>query len=125
MKKIVLLLFISTFCLAQQEKDSILKKDLNTIIDLINFQTEHDQFLRNYLIYKTFNTNIIDSVNNLNEEQYKLYVKNKKLDREFLSLFKKDYIVKNDSINTIKIIQIINKYGYPSKSWIFRFDLCQ
>ncbi len=78
MKKNLLFLilgFILTSCYSQKNidiKEKRFEQKIDTIVEELIFSYEYDQALREYLIYKTFDKAVTDSIENLENEKDRL-----------------------------------------------------
>jgi predicted MPP superfamily phosphohydrolase len=111
----LLLTFISLNIFSQSEKDSLLKTDFSKILEELQFMYNYDQATREYLQYQTFDKHITDSLENLNNDlkdnriNY-LPIKSDSLNDKIW----KNYINPMDKLHTERLIEIIDKYGFPS-----------
>lgn len=116
MKNILFLLFIfSTICYSQKEKDSLLINDHISLIKELKMMHDLDQGLRLYDEYGTFDKYAIDSINKFSKEQKNLYLKSNSLSKELSKRFFINYINKVDEENTIRLLELIERYGYMEK----------
>jgi len=105
-----------------QEKDSLLKRDINVIVEILEFIYEYDQTLREYTIYKTFDKSETNRIEGLTDSLSRI----EKTARQFCSDTIKNFIWKTyinpmDSIHTKKLIEITTKYGFPSNERIKKY----
>jgi hypothetical protein len=118
MKKINLILilfFITNIIFAQAEKDSLLKRDIDAIVDELQFMYCYDQAIREYTIYKTFDKHKIDSIENMSDSLREIAMKNIKFYNDTLA--KKiwgNYINPKDAEHTERLLEITKIYGFPS-----------
>ena len=64
--KLTFIFLINFFLLfGQEEKDSLLKKDINSLVQEMEFMYEYDQLMREYIFYKSLNKCFTDSIENL------------------------------------------------------------
>ena len=66
---ILILLLSSNFTFAQADKDSLLAKDADVLIEELRFMHEFDQGFRKYLDYGSFNKSFTDSIERLSKEE--------------------------------------------------------
>ncbi|TVZ26578.1 hypothetical protein JM83_1553 [Gillisia sp. Hel_I_86] len=116
MKKLLLLIcLISAFNInAQTEKDSLLKRDADNIISELRFMYNLDQGIRKYLDYGTLDKHLTDSIESLSEEQLKKAEKELSLTKPVRNEIFKNFLNPIDTLNTDRMIEIIEKYGFPS-----------
>ncbi|RNL68632.1 hypothetical protein ED312_23050 [Sinomicrobium pectinilyticum] len=89
---------------AQADKDSLLKQNADDLIKELKLMYELDQSLRNYVEYSVFKSSS-DSIDMSDIDTLSMKVQNE---------IWKTIINPNDSINTQKMITIIDQYGFPS-----------
>ncbi len=119
---ILILFFVSNTIFAQAEKDSLLKRDINPIVDELQFMYEYDQAMRKYVLYKTFDTYIADSIQSLPDSLMRVTMKSLKFDNDTLAkMIWRSYINEKDAKHTERLIEITKKYGFPSLSRINRY----
>ncbi len=112
---ILILFFIANTIFAQAEKDSLLKHDINSVVDELQFMYGYDQAMREYTIFKTFDKHKTDSIENLPDSLRGIAIKNLKFDNDTLSkMIWENYINPKDAKHTIRLIEITKKYGFPS-----------
>lgn len=111
----ILAFLFSTGMFSQKEKDSLLKSDIEQIISELKFMYDYDQALRKYLDYSTFNRSFIDSIENKPDSISNQIIKSDKVQsKELRDLIWNKYITPFDSIHAKRLIEITNKYGFPS-----------
>lgn len=118
MKKInifVILFFACNAIFAQTEKDSLLKRDINIIVDELQFMFGYDQIMREYINYKTFDKHKTDSIENLPDSLRAVAMRNFEFDNDTLvKMIWRKYINPKDAEHTERLIEITKKYGFPS-----------
>jgi hypothetical protein len=120
--KISPILFIGFFSNAQVEKDSLLKKDILQIFEELKFMYDYDQALREYPMYKTFNKHFTDSIESLPETEVEKYKKENSIQSDNLNEFiHLNYIFPFDKSHTKRLIEITQKYGFPSVKRLNRY----
>lgn len=108
------------------EKNDNFIKDINIIVEELKFMYDLDQSIREYTIFKTFDKCITDSIENLSQEKQREYIVANKFKSDNLSkqIYEK-YIYPIDETNTKRLIELIDKYGFPSLSRIKKHYECQ
>ncbi len=119
---IPILLLFSNFTFAQAVKDSLLAKDANVLIEELRFMHELDQGSRKYLDYGSFNKSFTDSIERLSKEEIKLAEESLKLTKESRSNIWDNFLNPLDSLKAERMIEIIDKYGFPSEKRLRKFS---
>ncbi|HET8804177.1 MAG TPA: hypothetical protein VFM72_06325, partial [Aequorivita sp.] len=116
MKKTIFLFFLvfASLISAQPKKDSLLIKDADKLIEELRFIYELDQSTRKYLEYGTFDKSICDSIESLNTESIKIANKQLSLSQDTKDKIWKSFLSPLDTLKAERMIQIIEKYGFPS-----------
>ncbi|MUV04317.1 hypothetical protein GN157_11410 [Flavobacterium rakeshii] len=119
MKKLFILAFIFYYSLTTAQsiaKDTLLKRDIDLVIEEVKFMYDYDQALREYTLFKTFDKSKTDSIENLESDLTRKYIVENKFKSDTLSkhIFK-NYINHFDDLHTKRIIELTKKYGFPSK----------
>ena len=124
MKKIFILLlfFVSNNTFAQAEKDSLLAQDVDVIIEELRFMRDLDQGARKYLLYGTFNKSITDSIENLSKEEIKMAEESLSLSKASSTEIWDNILSPLDSLKAVRLIEIIDKYGFPSTKRLEKFS---
>jgi len=126
MNKILLITvftFISLNFYSQSNKEELLEKDIEKIVEEIKFMYHYDQATREYLHFQTFDKNITDSIESLSKDirdnriNY-TPVKSDSLKNKIWS----NYINPMDQIHTERMIELTKKYGFPSAQRLKRFS---
>lgn len=123
MKYILLAIFtaFSASSLAQ-DKDSLLKRDINQIVEILEFIYEYDQTLREYTFYKTFDKSETNRIESLSDSLLQVEKKTRQFTSDTIEKFIwKKYINPMDSIHTRILIGITEKYGFPSNDRIKKY----
>ncbi len=119
---VLILFFVSNILFAQAEKDSLLKQDINIIVEELEFMYGYDQTMRKYTDYKTFDTQKIDSIEHLPDSLRTVTMKNIKFSNDTLSkMIFRNYINPKDAEHTERLIEITKKYGFPSLDRIKKY----
>jgi hypothetical protein len=112
---VLFLCFITFPIVAQQNKDSLLKQDVQFIFEELKFMYDYDQALRKYPMYKTFDTHFIDSIEKLPQTEIEKFKKENKIQSDTLDwLIHTNYIQPFDKIHTQRLLEITKKYGFPT-----------
>ena len=102
-----------------QQKDINFEKDIDFIVEELIFMYDTDQALREYTLFKTYNKAVTDSIERLPQELMRSYLQSKKYKSDDLAKrINKEYLSPIDELNTKRIIEMTNKYGFPSLSRI-------
>ena len=106
----------------QSAKDSLLKKDINVLVEEMKFMYGYDQTMREYTIFKTFDKSETDRIENLPDSlRFKEMGKRKFESDSIGKLIWKKYINPMDAEHTQRMIEITRKYGFPSVERIKRY----
>lgn len=119
---ILILLLSSNFTFAQANKDSLLAKDVDVLIEELRFMHELDQGTRKYLDYGSFNKNFTDSIERLSKEEIKVAEESLKLTKESRSKIWDNFLNPLDSLKAERMIEIIDKYGFPSEKRLRKYS---
>lgn len=123
--KIKIIIFLSIFYVhatySQSSKDTLLEKDINALVEEMEFMYGYDQTMREYTLYKTFDKSETDFIEKLPDSVRMEEMKKRRLVTDTLNryIFEK-YINPMDALHTERIITITKKYGFPSKKRIAR-----
>lgn len=109
-------ILIST-CYAQDTnklKEKRFEQQIDTIVEELKFNFEYDQALREYIVYKTFNKAITDSIENLENEQDRLnYIFSTNFKSDVAQKIWDEFIHPSDDKFTERLITITENVGYP------------
>ncbi|MFA8433198.1 MAG: hypothetical protein ACEPOZ_01660 [Marinifilaceae bacterium] len=111
----ILLTFVTLLSFDQMSKDSLLRSNIDILVEELEFYYGYDQTLREYGIFKSFDKSETNRIENLPDS-----IKSKILfEREFKSdslgkIIFRDYINPMDARHTARMIAITQKYGFPS-----------
>ncbi|WP_304152203.1 hypothetical protein [Mesonia mobilis] len=121
-KVLILIFFLCNILYSQTEKDSLLKKDIITLVEEIEFMYGYDQTLREYTIFKTFDKSETNRIENLSDSLRLVEVKKRSFKSDSIkNLIWKKYINPMDAEHTKRMIEITKKYGFPSVKRIKKF----
>jgi len=122
LKLLIFSILISNTIYSQSAKDSLLKKDINVLVEEMEFMYGYDQTMREYTIFKTFDKSETDRIENLPDSLRVEEMKNRKFVSDSISklIFRK-YINPMDAEHTERMIEITKKYGFPSTERIKKY----
>ncbi|MCG8808943.1 hypothetical protein G1K57_12175 [Tenacibaculum finnmarkense] len=116
--KLKLLIITVLFCnsiFSQISKDSLLKQDIDILVEEMEFMYGYDQTIREYTIYKTFDKSETDKIESLADSLRILEISNRKFKSDTIKKqIWKNYINPMDAKHTERMIEITKKYGFPS-----------
>ena len=121
-KLLIFSILLSNTIYSQSAKDSLLKKDINVLVEEMEFMYGYDQTMREYTIFKTFDKSETDRIENLPDSLRVEEMKNRKFVSDSISklIFRK-YINPMDAEHTERMIEITKKYGFPSTERIKKY----
>lgn len=124
MKNIIflLLIIITNSSLAQADKDSLLAKDVDVLIEELRFMHGLDQGTRKYLDYGSFNKSFTDSIERLSREEIKMAEDSLKLSKASRAKIWDNFLNPLDSLKANRMIEIIEKYGFPSEKRLQKYS---
>ena len=121
MKSFFLLIFtlLSNLVYSQTDKDSLLNIDINILVEEMEFMYGYDQTMREYIQYKSFDKSETNRIENLADSLREVEINKRKLESVSLEItIREKYINSFDALHTERMIEIIKKYGFPSKERI-------
>lgn len=105
-----------------QDKDSLLKADINGVVELLEFMFDYDQTLREYTTFRTFDKSETNRIESLPDSLMRVEKQQRKFKSDTLSSFIwRNYINPMDSIHTRILIELTQKYGFPSTPRLKKF----
>jgi len=105
-----------------QDKDSLLKADIIGVVELLEFMYEYDQTLREYTVFRSFDKSETNRIENLPDSLIRVEKQQRKFKSDTLSIFIwRNYINPMDSIHTRILIELTQKYGFPSTPRLKKF----
>ena len=116
---LLILLFQCSLLFSQSQKDELFKKDIDSIMDELRFAFQYDQAMRNYVLYKTFDSGVIDSINRSENSAEYIIAHNFKTDKA--RRIWEEIIHPADKNSTQLMLQITQEYGYPGLDRIQKF----
>ena len=122
LKLLILSIFLCNTTFSQTKKDSLLQKDINSLVEEMEFMYGYDQTMREYTLYKTFNKSETDRIENLPDSLIVEELKSRKFETDSLKKFIwKNYINPKDEEHTERMIEITKKYGFPTINRIKKY----
>jgi len=124
-KKILLTILFFSFLQSFAQSIDVKKQnekfenDIELIVEELKFMYDTDQAIREYTLFKTYDKSVTDSIENLSQEKVQEYIFLKNFKSDSLSKrINEKYIIPIDDLNTKRIIELTEIYGFPSKSRI-------
>ena len=118
---IISILFSNTIY-SQSVKDSLLKKDINVLVEEMEFMYGYDQTMREYITFKTFDKSETNRIENLPDSLRMEEMKSRKfVSDDRVKLIYRKYINPMDAVHTERMIEITKKYGFPSTERIKKY----
>lgn len=115
LRLLIFYILVSNVIYSQSVKDSLLQKDINSLVEEMEFMYGYDQTMREYTIYKSFNKSETDKIENLPDSLRVEEMKKRKFESDSIGkLIWKKYISPMDAQHTERMIEITKKYGFPS-----------
>lgn len=112
---LILSIFLYNIIYSQSAKDSLLQKDIVSLVEEMEFMYGYDQILREYTIFRTFDKSETDRIENLPDSLRIKEMLNKKFESDSIgNLIWKKYITPKDAEHTERLIEITKKYGFPN-----------
>ena len=111
-----------TFITDSLSQDKLFEQKIDTIVEELKFYYEYDQALREYLIYKTFDKSVTDSIEDLENEKDRLnYIFQTNFKSDLAKKIWKDFIHPSDDKFTERLIEISDSLGFPSLKRIKKY----
>lgn len=107
--------------MAQQEKDSLLARDADALVEELRFIYYLDQGSRKYLDYGTFDKRATDSIEEQDRAAVNASVDSLKLSKETREKIWANFLNPLDSLKTVRMLEIIDTYGFPSTKRLKQF----
>ncbi|GAB7087418.1 hypothetical protein [Marinifilum fragile] len=121
-KLLVLALFLSNLTHSQTEKDSLLQKDIVSLVEEMEFMYGYDQTLREYTLYKTFDKSETNRIENLRDSLKTEEISSRQFESDAMKkLIWEKYINPKDAEHTKRMIEITKKYGFPRLNRIRKY----
>ncbi|MBE7635206.1 hypothetical protein F7642_12840 [Tenacibaculum finnmarkense genomovar ulcerans] len=122
LKLLIFIILLSNTIYSQSTKDSLFQKDINVLVEEMEFMYGYDQTMREYTIFKTFDKSETDRIENLADSLRVEEMKNRKFESDSIrKLIWKKYINPMDAEHTERMIEITKKYGFPSVERIKKY----
>ena len=124
MKSIFLLIItlLNNLIYSQTDKDSLLNIDINILVEEMEFMYGYDQTMREYIQYKSFDKSETNRIENLADSLRELEMNKRKLESASLEItIREKYINSFDALHTERMIEIIKKYGFPSRERLKKY----
>lgn len=115
LKILIFSLLLCNAIQAQSTKDTLLQKDIISLVEEMEFMYGYDQAIREYTLFKTFDKSETDSIENLPDSLRIQEIKKRKFESDSIGkLIWQKYINPMDAQHTERMIEITKKYGFPS-----------
>ena len=122
LKLFILSILMCNTIFSQTVKDSLLKKDIDVLVEEMEFMYGYDQTMREYTIYKTFDKSETNRIETLSDSLRILEMKNRRFVSDSIGkLIYRKYINPMDAAHTERMIEITKKYGFPSTDRIKKY----
>lgn len=128
MKKKILIFIFGLIINASYSQENVdIKKErfeqqIDTIVEELKFNYEYDQALREYIIYKTFDKSVTDSIESLENEKDRLnYIFSTNFKSDLAKTIWNEFIYPSDDKFTERLIAISDSVGYPSLKRIKKY----
>ena len=119
---LIISILLSNTIYSQSAKDSLLQKDIDVLVEEMEFMYGYDQTMREYIIFKTFDKSETNRIENLSDSLRILEMKNRIFVSDSIGkLIYKKYINPMDAEHTERMIEITKKYGFPSTDRIKKY----
>lgn len=124
--KIILILFLTNTWLnstySQSKEDRLFIQQIDTIVEDLKFSYQYDQAMREYMLYKTFDKSVTDSIEALENEKDRLkYITSSNFKSDLGKRIWQEFMHPADEIFTKRFLGISNSVGYPSLKRIKRY----
>ena len=115
LKILIFSLLLCNAIQAQSTKDTLLQKDIISLVEEMEFMYGYDQAIREYTLFKTFDKSETDSIENLPDSLRIEEITKRKFESDSIrKLIWQKYINPMDAQHTERMIEITKKYGFPS-----------
>lgn len=125
--KYLLLIFIMCSTNGSAQKfsksalDELFKQHADSIVDELRFNYQYDQAMREYILYKTFDKSVTDSLENLEHTELKKYVFAHNFKTNMEKRIWDEHIDPASDKFTESLIRVSKEYGFPSLGRIKKF----
>ena len=107
---------------SQSPKDSLLKRDIVSLVEEMEFMYGYDQTLREYTLFKTFDKSETDRIENLPDSLRIEEMSKRQFESDSIGiLIWNKYISPKDAEHAERMIEITKMYGFPSLYRIKKF----
>lgn len=123
----LLLIFVMCFNNGYTQKhskavlDELFKQHVDSIVDELRFNYQYDQALREYVLFKTFDKSITDSLENIEYSEKKKYVFSHNFKTNMEKRIWNEFIDPASDKFTESLIRVSKQYGFPSLGRIKKF----
>ena len=110
---LIISILLSNTIYSQSAKDSLLQKDIDVLVEEMEFMYGYDQTMREYIIFKTFDKSETNRIENLSDSLRILEMKNRIFVSDSIGkLIYKKYINPMDAEHTERMIEITKKIWF-------------
>lgn len=122
LRSLIFSILLSNTIFSQSAKDSLLQKDINVLVEEMEFIYGYFQTMREYIIFKTFDKSETNRIENLPDSLRIEEMKSRTFESDSIGkLIWKKYINPMDAEHTGRMIDITKKYGFPSVERIKKY----
>lgn len=122
LKLFIITIFFCNSVYSQISKDSLFKRDIEILVEEMEFMYGYDQTMREYTVYKTFDKSETNRIESLSDSLRIQEMKKRKFVSDSIGdLIYRKYINPMDAEHTERMIEITKKYGFPSTERIKKY----
>lgn len=122
LKLLIITIFFCNSVYSQISKDSLFKRDIEILVEEMEFMYGYDQTMREYTVYKTFDKSETNRIESLSDSLRIQEMKKRKFVSDSIrDLIYRKYINPMDADHTERMIEITKKYGFPSTERIKKY----
>ena len=120
---ILLLSFTTNYAQTKSkfDLDNLFKQKADSIVDELRFNYQYDQAMREYILYKTFDKSVTDSIEKLEHEDLKKYVFARNFKSNMAKRIWQEHIDPASDKFTESLINVSKEFGFPSLARINKF----
>jgi hypothetical protein len=119
---LILSIFLCNIIYSQTKKDSLLQKDIVSLVEEMEFMYGYDQAMREYTIFRTFDKSVTNRIESLPDSLRVEEITKREFESDSIGkLIWKKYINPKDAEHTERMIEITKKYGFPSLNRIKKY----
>lgn len=107
--------------ISKHQYDDLFKKNVDSIVDELRFNYQYDQALREYVLYKTFDKSVTDSLEKLEHKQLESYIFAHNFKTNMEKRIWNEFIDPASDAFTESLIRVSKEYGFPSLGRIKKF----